>query len=181
LNDSQLHAFLNSDHAHFSEVIAEDIETHLSEIQKPVTGYAILTGEDDRVESLVAAYDSAERSMPLLERLLGEKFDVHAWQMSPQTFERANSILDEINAQFRSLHPKRDDSAETDATEITHVYQLHQAIIKGFSLAKQRVKQLQRRRVFKVFCIPDSMLDVDLRASKELNSRLIHVLYRVWR
>lgn len=178
--DTRLQEFLSRDDSVFIESVAADIETHLRSLDCRVSGYAILTGDDCWVDHLVAAYDTGEgRSMA--ERLFGERFDVHSWQMCPTTFAQAQVQLEQLNNQFRSLHPQNDAAPEIDEYEASHVTRLHQSIICGFKLANTRCSQIAGFSTFKVFCIPDSDLDVDLHASRELNSWLVHSLYRVWR
>lgn len=180
-SESELRIYIDRDKTPLAEAIAEDIASHLSEVNKPLTGYAILTGQDCWVSDLIAAFDTVEREVPILDRLLGERFDVHSWQMSPQTFTRAQQVLEQLNAEFRSLYPIREGSVETDETEEMYVAKLHQSIIDGFRRAKDQLPELQRSSVFKVFTIPDSDLDVDLYSSQGLNSWTVHTKYRIWR
>ena len=140
-----------------------------------------MTGRDDWVEDLMAAFDTNMRQQPFLERMMGEQFDVHSWHMSPRTFDRASDLLGQLNEQFRSIYPVREDSGENDEIEDLHVSKLRESVIEGFRLARNRSPKLRRAMTFKVFCIPDSDLDVDLRSSRVLNSSLVHFLYRIWR
>ena len=181
LISSQVHAFLEGDHTEFVESIADDITQHLAEVDAPLRGYAILTGRDGWVEDLMAAFDTSSRQQSFLQQMMGEQFDVHSWQMSPRTFNRASDVLEQLNEQFRSLYSAREDSQENDEIEDSHVSKLRQSVIEGFRLARTRCPELRRPLTFKVFCIPDSDLDVDLQSSRALNSMLVHFLYRIWR
>ena len=172
--------FLDRDDSEFIETLASEIVAHLDSIDSPIYGYAILTGEDASVSDLVAAYNPYS-SIRALARDNTYRFDVHGWEMCPRAIDKAYDVLDRLNTEFRSLYPARPDVYETDQVEDAHVAKLHDSIIASMVRAKSLHQKLQDERIFCVFTIPDSMIDVDVRASETLNSKSVHKKFVNWR
>jgi hypothetical protein len=166
--------FLSRDDSRLIETLSAEIVAHVSVIDAEVFGYAILTGNDTSVEDLMCAYD---RNTPKND----ERFDVHAWEMCPGCLDNADDVLAELNEEFNRLYPTDPTRSETDEIEDAHVAKLHESIIAAMLRAQQQNETLRSEDVFCIFTIPDSLLEIDLRASKLLNSDAIHTRYAAWR
>lgn len=142
MNSNTLRAWLSEPRTSLTEAVDAGIRAHVESLYaagQNFYGYALLPGENYDINSIVSAISSDDSiTVPDTDSAYGYyRYGVHEWRdWHHNGFQRANGVLSELNAQFKSMHSKPPGDYAMDEFEIAYSDGLLAAILGGFELAK---------------------------------------------